>query len=157
LNLSHVVLHTIVYVRPEKLYISLSESLLPLPLSFLTAFPSSLREWTLPPAIANQGNDSQGYMIVSFIISLSFMFHSASVLFSGCVPHPISGARQDLPILQTGRVPVEIRTCQISHSVPHSVPRRTRYCRTRSISHDRLFAWPLGLSTDGYWRVRAKM
>lgn len=42
---------------PWNTYISLSESLRLLPLSFLTAFPSSPRKWTLPPAIANQGND----------------------------------------------------------------------------------------------------
>lgn len=133
--------------------VGIQNLLLPLPLSFLTAFPSSLRKWTLPPAIANQDNDRRP---LSDSISLYFPFPHVSqriCTFSGCVPHPISGARQDLPILQTGRIPVEIRTCQISHPVS----RRTRFSCTRSISHDRLFAWPLGLSLDGYWRVGAIM
>jgi hypothetical protein len=137
----------------EYISLSLSKSLLPLPLSFLTAFPSSLRKWTLPPAIADQDNDRRS---LSDSISLYFPFLHVSqriCTFFRLHPHPISGARQDLPILQTGRMPVEIRTCQISHPVI----RRTRYGCTRSISHDRLFAWPLGLSLDGYWRVGARM
>ena len=153
MDLSHVVPHIIVYVRPG-IYISLSESLLPLPSSYLTAFPSPLRKWTLPPAIANQDNDRRALSdSVRFYFPFLHVSQRICTFFPGCIPHPISGARQGLPILHTGRMPVEIRTCQISHPVP----RRTRYSCTRSISHDRLFASPLGLSVEGYWRVGARM
>lgn len=89
MDLSHVVPHIIVYVRLGiyiPLPVRIQSLLLPLPLSFLTAFPSSLRKWTLPPAIANQDNDRRPLSDSISLYFPSLMFHSTSVLFPAASP-----------------------------------------------------------------------
>lgn len=74
---------------PWNTCISLPKSLRPLPLSFLTAFPSSLRKWTLPPAIANQGNDRR-----AFSDSIKFYFPFLHVSQRICTFFPAASPTQ---------------------------------------------------------------
>lgn len=150
---SPVVPHIIVYVWLG-IYISLVRiSTFPFlvisdRLSFVT------QEVDLAAGNSNQGNDRRALSdIIGFYFPSPHVSQRICTFFPPASPTQFPVHDRTFQYCKQGRMPVEILACQISHSVP----RRTRYSCTRSISHDRLFACPLGLSFDGYWRVGARM